>query len=182
MNRNIVTKVFTIYANRIASAIQYENVKDDFCRFQIVKANLRSDNFYYMDKSKKDDLLKDEFTKSIYDIMTDYRRDISENLRLRYSDHECRIKVKDSTDKMLKKIKELIPWDNMTKEIMEKLNFSYYDEKDLYLIPLYLVDILPKGMKILPYNSDQEITVGTDKLDKEERGGFLLYGIKAKTL
>ena len=182
MNRDIV-EVFTIYANRIVSAIQFD-IEDDFFREQIELANLGVQNFYsdisYMDREQKDDLLKDEFTKTIYKIMTDYRHDISENLRQRYSDQECRIKVKDSTDKMLKKIKKLIPWENMTKEVVEKLKFSYYDEKNLYLVPVYLVDALPEGTKILPYNSEQEITVGTDKLDKEERGGFLLYGIKAK--
>lgn len=99
-----------------------------------------------------------------------------------WSDEYCRKNLKKATDKMLEVLKKHIDWDNLTKQEAEELRFMAWDKEkfpDLYLIPLYLLPILPIGMELTTIFGEKIIYDGKN-VDKDTRQGMLACGIHIK--
>lgn len=76
--------------------------------------------------------------------------------------------------------KKHIDFDNLTVDEARELRFQKFDdESDLWLIPLYLLPILPEGLKVKSI-SGEELIVGKDKLDDDTRFGALAFGLELK--
>lgn len=76
--------------------------------------------------------------------------------------------------------KKYIDFDNLTVDEARELRFQKFDdESDLWLIPLYLLPILPEGLKVKSI-SGEELIVGKDKLDNDTRFGALAFGLELK--
>lgn len=98
-----------------------------------------------------------------------------------WSNEYCRKEVQKSTDKMLAEIRKHIDWDNITIEEARELRFRRWSEEqpDLYLIPLWLLPILPIGTKLICINGNEIIYDGSN-VDNDIRCGCIAYGIKIK--
>ena len=66
-----------------------------------------------------------------------------------WSDEFCRKEIKEATDMMLEELKKYIDWNNITAEEACELRFMKWDkESNLYLMPLYLLPIVPIGTEL----------------------------------
>lgn len=64
----------------------------------------------------------------------------------------------------------------LPKEELEDLGFRLWDEEgELYLIPIWMIDLLPKGMELSDINGDKVLL--DDNLDLDHRFGYLAYGL-----
>lgn len=98
-----------------------------------------------------------------------------------WSDEFCRKEIKESTDNFLDFIIEHIDWDNLTVDEAIVLRFKrwYDDMPDLWLIPLYLLPILPIGTKLTTIGGTEIIYDGKN-VDNDIRMGCIAYGITIK--
>lgn len=98
-----------------------------------------------------------------------------------WSDELCRKEVKDATDKILEHLKKHIDFDSLTRQEAFELGFRRWDEEhpDLYLIPLYLLPIIPIGTKLTSIG-DTEIVYDGSNVDKDVRFGVIAWGIHIK--
>lgn len=82
---------------------------------------------------------------------------------------------------MLDELKKYVDWDNLTREEARELRFMQWDEElpDLYLLPLYILPILPIGTKLTTIGGEEIVYDGTN-VDKDIRFGCLAYGINIK--
>lgn len=120
--------------------------------------------------------------KEIVNCLTWYANKVSETVQYAsWSDEFCRTKIKESTDKMLEELKKHIDWEHLSKEEAVELRFGKWDEDqpDLYLIPLYLLPILPIGTKLTTI-SGEEIEYDGTNVDNDIRFGCIAYGIAIK--
>ena len=68
---------------------------------------------------------------------------------------------------------------NLTKEDFNDLRFSKWDdEPNVYLIPLYLAEHMPKGIEVFCINGTSKKWDGTEDLDI--RFGCIAFGLKPK--
>ena len=121
--------------------------------------------------------------KEIVNCLTWYANKVSETVQYAsWSDEFCRTKIKESTDKMLEELKKHIDWEHLSKEEAVELRFGKWDEDqpDLYLIPLYLLPILPIGTKLTTI-SGEEIEYDGTNVDNDIRFGCIAYGIAIKS-
>lgn len=181
--KKYVITAFTIFANKIEETIQYKNWTDEECRQYIKDAlwNMQCacTEIKNFSSEEMDQILEDDHTKNILEIMKDYRRNVAENCRSRYSDQECREKVKTSRDKMLSKLSLYIPWMDMTRNDAEYFLFSHDENLDIYLIPFYLIDLIPQNIELISIRNKKIDTSNDDfKKDNDHRGGYLAYGIR----
>lgn len=95
-----------------------------------------------------------------------------------WSDEFCRKEIQHSTDIFIDSMKRHFDWDNLTVEDAMNLRFQLWDEEtpDLYLIPLYLLPILPIGMEVTSISGEKIINDGAN-LDNDIRFGCIAYGI-----
>ena len=57
--------------------------------------------------------------------------------------------------------------------------FSYDEDNDIYLIPFYLIELIPNHIKLISINNKEIDTSNDDfKKDNDHRGGYLAYGIR----
>lgn len=178
-----VISTFTTFANKIEETIQYRNWTGGECReyikdalWNMQRACTEIKNF---SSEEMDQILEDDRTKNILETMKAYYSDIAENHRIQYSDQECREKVKTSRDKMLSELSLFIPWMDMTRNDTEYFLFSYDEDNDIYLIPFYLIELIPNHIKLISINNKEIDTSNDDfKKDNDHRGGYLAYGIR----
>lgn len=115
----------------------------------------------------------------IMNCFTWYANRVAETVQYtNWSDDFCRKDVKEATDMMLEELKKYIDWDNLTKEEVRELRFMQWSEEqpDLYLIPLYILPILPIGTKLISILGEDIVYDGTN-VDKDIRFGCIAYGI-----
>lgn len=94
-------------------------------------------------------------------------------------DNEDRIEhSKESFDKFYNHIKDHIDFNNLTTEEAAELRFVEFSSHlpNLWLIPLYLLPILPKGLRLTPL-SGRDVWVGEDHIDDDCKNGCLAYGL-----
>lgn len=118
----------------------------------------------------------------IQSILTWYANKIAETTQYKsWSDEFCRKEVQKATDNMLEALKKNIDWSSLTKEEASELRFMRWsnEDPDLYLIPLWLLPILPIGTKLTTIFGD-EITYDGHNVDNDVRFGCIAYGIHIK--
>ena len=123
--------------------------------------------------------------KEIVNCLTWYANSIaSTTIYTDWSDEFCRQVVKKATERFLEKLKKYIDFENLTEEEEAlELRFGQWSENepDLYLIPLYLLPILPIGTEVTCINGENLIYDGHN-INTDIRFGCLTYGIKVKRL
>lgn len=118
----------------------------------------------------------------ITNCLTWYANQVAETVQYtNWSDEFCREDIKRATDRFVNELKKHIDFDNLTEEEAQELRFGKWsdDEPDLYLVPLYLLPILPIGTKLTCINGE-EIVYDGKNIDNETRFGCLAYGIRVK--
>lgn len=107
-----------------------------------------------------------------------YASRISETVQYtNWSDEFCRDEVKKSTMDFLSAIRKYIDFSNITKEDAIMLGFKRWDkESDLYLIPLYLLPVIPVGAELTCIDREKTIYDGTN-IDNDSRFGCIAWGI-----
>lgn len=120
--------------------------------------------------------------KEIINCFTWYINRVAETVQYTsWSDEFCRKEIKKATYKMLDELNKFIDWDNLTKEEAKELRFVLWDEEQpyLYLLPLYILPILPIGTKLITIGGEEIVYDGTN-VDKDIRCGYIAYGINVK--
>lgn len=103
-----------------------------------------------------------------------------------WSDEFARKETRNAFDRFYKSLKrnsnkELIDFDELTAEEAKELRFGKWSEdSDLYLIPLYLVPLIPLGTEFKNICGDKEIFNGLDSMDLDIRFGCTAWGIEIK--
>ena len=118
--------------------------------------------------------------KEIINCMTWYANRVAETVQYTsWSDEFCRKEIKANTDTMLKELSKHIDWSNLTREEALELRFGMWDEDmpNLYLLPLYLLPILPIGTELTTISGDKIVYNGTN-VDDDTRFGCIAYGIE----
>ena len=121
--------------------------------------------------------------KEIVNCLTWYANSIaSTTIYTDWSDEFCRQVVKKATERFLEKLKKYIDFENLTEEEALELRFGQWSENepDLYLIPLYLLPILPIGTEVTCINGEKLIYDGHN-INTDIRFGCLAYGIGINT-
>lgn len=119
--------------------------------------------------------------KEILDCLTRYACNVAEPVQYTmWSDEFCRKELKNSTDLFLEEIRKYIDWDNLTKKEAEELGFKRWSSNDdLYLIPLYLLPIVPIGTELTSIFHEKVIYDGSN-VDYDVRFGCIAFGIYLK--
>ena len=118
----------------------------------------------------------------IRNALTWYANKIAETVQYKsWSDEYCREVVQKATDTMLDSLKKDLNWDSITKEEALELRFGQWsnEDPDLYLIPLWLLPIIPIGTKLTTIFGDEIIYDGHN-VDNDTRFGCIAYGIHIK--
>ena len=118
----------------------------------------------------------------IMNLLTWYANKVAETVQYtNWSDEFCREETKKATDRFLDELKKYIDFDNLTEEEAQELRFGKWsdDEPDLYLVPLYLLPVLPIGTKLTCING-QKIVYDGHNIDNDIRFGCLAYGVRVK--
>lgn len=99
-----------------------------------------------------------------------------------WSDEYCREQNKKHMNNMLKELKKHVDFDNLTADQAWQLGFGLWDsdQPDLFLIPLYLLPIIPIGTKMTSIMGKEIIYDGTN-VDDDIRFGCIAYGIRVHT-
>lgn len=75
----------------------------------------------------------------------------------------------------------IIDLNSLTKEEALQLKFDKWDDKsDLYLIPLYMVPLIPKGTKLVCIDGKTITFNDIEDIDLDIRFGCISYGINIK--
>lgn len=118
----------------------------------------------------------------ITNCLTWYANQVAETVQYtNWSDEFCREEIKRATDRFVNELKKYINFNNLTEGEAQELRFGKWsdDEPDLYLIPLYLLPILPIGTKLTCING-QKIVYDGHNIDNDTRFGCLAYGVRVK--
>lgn len=119
--------------------------------------------------------------KEILDCLTRYACCVAEPVQYtNWSDEFCRKELKNSTDIFLEEIRKHIDWNNLTKKEAEELGFRRWSNvDDLYLIPLYLLPIVPIGTELASISNKKVIYDGLN-VDNDTRFGCIAFGLYLK--
>lgn len=149
-----IINCLTWYVNTVAETVQYTSWSDEFCRKEI---------------NKNTDIFINELKKYI-----DFN-----NL----SDEECRelrfgrFMSNEEIDDEIEDIKN----DNKLSEIEKDNRIKLRNNiRDIRLIPLYLLPILPIGTEVISIDGEV-IKYDGNNIDNDIRFGCLAYGIKLRT-
>lgn len=98
-----------------------------------------------------------------------------------WPDALAREEVMKASKKFLNALKNYIDFENLTEREARELRFQKWseDEPDLYLIPLYLLPILPIGIELTCLDGENLIYDGKN-VDDDIRFGCIAYGIRVK--
>lgn len=119
--------------------------------------------------------------EEIRNCFTWYANCISETVQYtNWSDKFCRKEVKEATDRFLKELEKCIDWNNLTIQEATELRFmKWNNNSDLYLLPLYILPILPIGTTLTSINGEDVVYDGSN-VDNDTRYGCIAYGIHLK--
>ena len=121
--------------------------------------------------------------EEIRNCFTWYANRISETVQYTsWSDKFCREEVKEATDRFLKELEKYIDWNNLTIQEATELRFMKWSnnlDSDLYLLPLYILPILPIGTTLTTINGVDVVYDGSN-VDIDTRYGCIAYGIHLK--
>ena len=117
--------------------------------------------------------------QEIMDCFTWYANKVAETVQYEsWSNEFCRKENEVNTHIFLKELNKHINWDTLTREEARELRFVVYsdDTPNLFLIPLYILPILPIGTELVSINGSRIIYDGSN-VDKDTRYGCLAFGI-----
>lgn len=118
----------------------------------------------------------------IIECLTHYANSIAETVQYGcWSDEFARKKVKNATDLFLENFKNYIDWDDLTKDEALELGFRKWskEQPDLYLVPLYLLPILPIGTELTDIFGGKIVHDGKNVYN-DNRAGLITYAIEIK--
>lgn len=113
----------------------------------------------------------------IINCFVKYANQIAQPVRYTYwSDIFCREEIKSSTMNFLSELRKHIDFSNLTKKEALELGFGLWDD-NLYLIPLYLLPIIPLGTELISINGRTVKYNGLNIDDDLVRYGCIAWGI-----
>ena len=114
----------------------------------------------------------------IINCLTWYANCVAETVQYTsWSDGFCRKEIRESTEAFANELKKHIDFSKLTREEAVALRFGKWDdESDLYLIPLYLLPIVPIGTELTCINGEKVVYDGTN-IDNDTRFGCIAWGI-----
>lgn len=115
--------------------------------------------------------------KEIINCLTWYANRVAETVRYTsWDDAFCRNEVRTATMDFLSELRKHIDFSKLTKEEALALRFGWWDD-DLYLIPLYLLPLVPVGTELTSINGNTIVYDGTN-IDDDVRSGCLAWGVR----
>lgn len=115
----------------------------------------------------------------IRNCLTWYANRVAETVQYtNWSDDFCRKEIKEAHDRFVEELKKHIDFQNITIEEARELRFGKWSEdSNLYLLPLYLLPVVPIGTKLTSIFGEDIIYDGSN-VDNDIRCGCLAYGIR----
>lgn len=124
--------------------------------------------------------------KEIMNLFVRYANHISETVQYeKWSDDFCRSEVRENTLNFLSELRKTFDFNTLTKEDAIDLGFTRWnayipedssDTRSLYLIPFYMLPIIPIGLEVISIMGEKIVNDGHN-LDNDHRYGLLAYGI-----
>lgn len=116
--------------------------------------------------------------KEIADCLIQYANRVAETVQYNcWTDEFCRSEIHQATMDFLSKLRKHIDILKLTKEEALALHFGKWEKDgDLYLIPLYLLPIIPVGIELTCING-QTIIYNGFNVDRDTRCGCIAWGI-----
>lgn len=118
--------------------------------------------------------------KEIINCLTWYANRVAETVQYSsWSDEFCRNEIKEAHNKLMNELKKHIDWKTPTREEAIELRFIRWSDEtpNLYLIPLWLLPIVPVGTELTTISGDKIIYNGSN-VDNDIRSGCIAYGIE----
>lgn len=118
---------------------------------------------------------------TIMNLLTWYANQIEMAIEYYHEPNDIYTEIKIARKKFLEKLKDEIDFNNLSKQEAIELRFVKWSEEDpsLYLIPIWLLPILPVGMKLTCINGE-DIVYDGNNVDNDVRFGCLAYGVRVK--
>lgn len=118
--------------------------------------------------------------KEIRNCLTWYANQIEMAYRYNRKLEDVYTEISIAKTKFLEEIKKHIDFSKLTKEEALELRFGKWtDESDLYLIPIYLLPIIPIGIELTAIDGEKVIYDG-ENVNDDTRMGCLAYGLVIK--
>lgn len=116
--------------------------------------------------------------QEIINCLTWYANKVAETVAYdSWSNEYCRGKIREANIMFVNELHKDIDFSKLTRKEAIELRFGKWDdETDLYLIPLYLLPLIPIGIRLTSINGDTVIYDGTN-IDNDTRFGCLAWGI-----
>lgn len=117
--------------------------------------------------------------KEIINCLTWYANRVAETVQYHWSDEFCRKEIKEAHDKLMNELKKHIDWKTLTREEAIELRFGRWSDEtpNLYLIPLWLLPIVPIGIELTTISGNKIIYNGSN-VDNDIRFGCIAYGVE----
>lgn len=118
--------------------------------------------------------------KEIINCLTWYANMVAQTVQYTsWSDNFCRKEIKEAHDKFIEELKKHIDLKALTREDAIGLRFGRWSDEtpNLYLIPLWLVPIIPVGTELTCISGAKIIYNGSN-IDNDIRFGCIAYGIE----
>lgn len=117
----------------------------------------------------------------IMNLLTWYANQIEMACEYCHEPNDIYTEIKIARKKFLEKLKDEIDFNNLSKQEAIELRFVKWSKEDptLYLIPIWLLPILPVGTKLTAIDGD-EIVYDGKSIDNDTRFGCLAYGVRVK--
>lgn len=117
--------------------------------------------------------------KEIINCLTWYATRVAETVQYPWSDEFCRKEIKEAHDKLMNELKKHIDWKTLTREEAIELRFGRWSDEtpNLYLIPLWLLPIVPIGIELTTISGNKIIYNGSN-VDNDIRFGCIAYGVE----
>lgn len=117
----------------------------------------------------------------IANCLTWYANQIEMAFEYNYEPNDIYKEITIARKRFMEALKDEIDFNNLTEKEAIELRFGKWSEEDpsLYLIPIWLLPILPVGTKLTSINGD-EIVYDGKNVDNDVRFGCLAYGVRVK--
>lgn len=118
--------------------------------------------------------------KEVINCLTWYANMVAQTVQYTsWSDEFCRKEIKEAHDKFIEELKKHIDLKTLTREDAIGLRFRRWSDEtpNLYLIPLWLLPIIPVGTELTCISGAKIIYDGSN-IDNDIRFGCIAYGIE----
>lgn len=93
----------------------------------------------------------------------------------------CQKEIKEAHNKLVEELRKHIDWNNLTVDDCKELRFNQWsDELPIWLIPIWLLDVIPAGMELTCISGEKVVFNSKEDIDIDTRFGCLAYGIYPK--